>query len=123
MVLELGAHPSCCEDWGESHLLVQLVSHLGCVEGSADEVYRPFLAHGLLHQSDTDCFLRDCQIHQDWVVGSRLLDDSRGCQELFELFEDFFTSVVPAELGGLPKHLDHWSRLFGQAGDEPEEGS
>jgi len=88
----------------------------------ADEVYRPFLALSLLHQSNTDCFLRDCQIHQDWVVGSRFLDDSGGCQELLELFEDFFTSVIPTELCGLLEQLDHQSRPLGQARDEPGEG-
>ena len=122
MILEVRAHPFCCEDQGESHLLDHLVSRLGRMEGSTDEVYRPVLALAFLHQSSTDYFLGDCQVHQDWVIGSRVLNDGSGCQELLELLEYFFTSVVPAELGGLPKQLDHRSRLLSQTGDEPGEG-
>jgi len=57
------------------------------------------------------------------VVGSRLLDDGGGCEELLKLFEDFFTSVIPNELGALLEQLDHRSRSLGQAWDESGEGS
>jgi len=56
------------------------------------------------------------------MVGPRLLDDGRGCEELLELFEDFFTLVVPDEFFTFSEQLDNRPCPLDQTGDEPGEG-
>ena len=54
------------------------------------------------------------------MVGPRLLDDGRGCEELFELFEDFLALVVPDEFFTFSEQLNDRPRPLGQAGDKSE---